>query len=59
VDVVLPRSRAVPFSTNKGIPLLQEGSRDSAARGLGQLVDRFKPDWEQRPHKKLHRRVVV
>jgi pilus assembly protein CpaE len=59
VDVVLPRSRAVPFSTNKGIPLLQEGSRDSAARGLGQLVDRFKPNWEQRPHKKLHRRVVV
>jgi pilus assembly protein CpaE len=59
VDVVLPRSRAVPFSTNKGIPLLQEGSRDPAARGLGQLVDRFKPNWEQRPHKKLHRRAVV
>ncbi|WP_457963116.1 AAA family ATPase [Arthrobacter sp. D1-29] len=59
VDIVLPRSRAVPFSTNKGMPLLQEGSRDAAARGMGQLVDRFKPNWEQRPHKKLHRRVIV
>lgn len=59
VDVVLPRSRAVPFSTNKGVPLLQEGSRDAAGKGLGQLVERFKPDWEQRPHKKLHRRAIV
>jgi pilus assembly protein CpaE len=59
VDIVLPRSRAVPFSTNKGIPLLQDGSRDPAARGMGQLVDRFKPNWEQRPHKKLHRRAIV
>lgn len=59
VDIVLPRSRAVPFSTNKGVPLLQDGSRDPAARGMGQLVDRFKPNWEQRPHKKLHRRAIV
>jgi pilus assembly protein CpaE len=59
VDVVLPRSRAVPFSTNKGVPLLQDGSRDGAARGLGQLVDRLKPDWKEKQHKKLHRRAVV
>ncbi len=59
VDVVLPRSRTVPFSTNKGVPLLQDGSRDPAAKGLRQLVERFKPNWEARPHKKLHRRVVV
>lgn len=59
VDIVLPRSRAVPFSTNKGVPLLQEGSRDGAARGLGQLSERFKPNWEERSHKKLHRRVMV
>lgn len=59
VDVVLPRSRTVPFSTNKGVPLLQDGSRDQAAKGLRQLVERFKPNWEARPHKKLHRRVVV
>ncbi|WP_426939829.1 AAA family ATPase [Pseudarthrobacter sp. S6] len=59
VDVVLPRSRAVPFSTNKGVPLLQDGSRDGAAKGLRQLVERFKPNWDARPHKKLHRRAVV
>ena len=59
VDVVLPRSRTLPFSTNKGVPVLQDGSRDPAAKGLQQLVDRFKPNWEARPHKKLHRRAVV
>ncbi|GGH93182.1 CpaE family protein [Arthrobacter liuii] len=59
VDVVLPRSRTLPFSTNKGIPLLQDGSRDPAQKGLRQLVERFKPSWEARPHKKLHRRAVV
>lgn len=59
VDVVLPRSRTLPFSTNKGVPILQDGSRDSTLKGLRQLVDRFKPDWEARPHKQLHRRAVV
>lgn len=58
VDVVLPRSRTLPFSTNKGVPVLQEGNRDPAAKGLRQLVDRFKPGWEARPHKQLHRRAV-
>lgn len=58
VDVVLPRSKTLPFSTNKGVPVLQEGTRDAAAKGLRQLVDRFKPEWEARPHKQLHRRAV-
>ncbi|WP_427006584.1 AAA family ATPase [Pseudarthrobacter sp. H2] len=59
VDVVLPRSRAVPFSTNKGVPLLQDGTRDPVTKGLRQLVERFSAGWESRPHKKLHRRAVV
>jgi Flp pilus assembly CpaE family ATPase len=59
VDVVLPRSKSLPFSTNKGVPVLQDSSRDPAAKGLRKLVDRFRPDWEARPHKQLHRRVVV
>ncbi|MGX5715252.1 AAA family ATPase [Arthrobacter sp. MAHUQ-56] len=59
VDVVLPRSKTLPFSTNKGVPVLQDNSRDSASKGLRQLVERFKPDWDSRPHKQLHRRVVV
>ena len=44
VDVVLPRSRTLPFSTNKGVPLLQDGTRDLAAKGLRQLVERFQPE---------------
>ena len=59
VDIVLPRSRTLPFSTNKGVPLLQDGSRDPATKGLRQLVERFKPNWENRTHKQLHRRAVV
>ncbi|MDI3211506.1 AAA family ATPase [Arthrobacter sp. AL12] len=58
VDVVLPRSKSLPFSTNKGVPVLQDGNRDPAAKGLRQLVERFRPDWEARPHKQLHRRAV-
>jgi pilus assembly protein CpaE len=41
VDVSIPRSIAVPLSTNRGIPLLQEGSRDPAAKSLGELVRRI------------------
>ncbi|WP_411373899.1 CpaE family protein [Arthrobacter sp. MPF02] len=59
VDVILPRSRAVPFSTNKGVPLLQDGTKDAATKGLRQLVARFGPDWESRPTRKLHRRAVL
>ncbi|MBP2264982.1 pilus assembly protein CpaE [Pseudarthrobacter sp. PvP004] len=59
VDVTLPRSRSLPYSTNRGIPVLQDGTKDVTLRGLRQLVDRFKPGWEERPHKQLHRRAVV
>lgn len=59
VDVVLPRSRAVPYSTNKGVPLLQDSTRDPVTKGLRQLVERFGDNWESRPHKKLHRRAIV
>ncbi|MGY1605472.1 AAA family ATPase [Geodermatophilus sp. SYSU D00815] len=41
VDVVLPRSRAVPASTNQGVPLLQSGSKDPMAKELRRLVGRF------------------
>ncbi|MCA4135128.1 AAA family ATPase [Arthrobacter sp. M4] len=59
VDVAIPRSRTLPFSTNKGVPLLQDNSRDIAQKGLRQLVDRFRPNWDARTHKQLHRRAVV
>ncbi len=59
VDVAIPRSRTLPYSTNKGVPLLQDGTRDAAVKGLRLLVDRFRPNWEDRSHKQVHRRAVV
>lgn len=59
VDVNIPRSRAVAFSTNRGIPVLQETVKDPATKGLRQLVDRFNPTWRAQAQRKLHRRVVV
>jgi pilus assembly protein CpaE len=44
IDIVLPRSRAVPLSTNQGVPLLQSRPRDKVTRGLDQLVQRIQPD---------------
>jgi pilus assembly protein CpaE len=41
VDVVLPRSAAVPMSTNQGVPLLQSGGRDPMTKELRRLVARF------------------
>ncbi|WNV77222.1 AAA family ATPase [Geodermatophilus sp. DSM 44513] len=41
VDVVVPRSAAVPASTNQGVPILASGRRDPAARELRRLVSRF------------------
>lgn len=59
VDINIPRSRAVAFSTNRGIPVLQEPVKDPATKGLRQLVDRFNPTWRAQAQRKLHRRVVV
>jgi pilus assembly protein CpaE len=41
VDVVLPRSKAVPASTNQGVPLLESSRRDPMAKELRRLVSRF------------------
>ncbi|GAB4083006.1 AAA family ATPase [Modestobacter muralis] len=41
VDVVLPRSSAVPASTNQGVPLLESGRRDPMTKELRRLVSRF------------------
>jgi len=59
VDVSIPRSKAVAYSTNRGIPVLQDARRDPAVKGLQQLVARFDPAWRAKAQKKLHRRVVV
>jgi pilus assembly protein CpaE len=41
VDVVLPRSKAVPASTNQGVPILQSKRRDPMAKEMQRLVSRF------------------
>lgn len=59
VDVSVPRSRAVAFSTNRGVPVLQEARKDPAVKGLNQLVERFSPAGRAKTQRKAHRRVVV
>lgn len=59
IDTVIPRSRNLPFSTNRGVPVLQGTTRDSATKGLKKLVERFDPRLETVTPSKLHRRVVV
>ncbi|MFF1828834.1 CpaE family protein [Paenarthrobacter sp. NPDC058040] len=59
IDTVIPRSRNLPFSTNRGVPVLQGTTKDSAFKGLKKLVERFDPRLATAPQNKLHRRVVV
>ncbi|WP_210480634.1 AAA family ATPase [Naasia sp. SYSU D00948] len=40
MDALIPRSDAVPFSINRGVPLLESGSKDPAARALVELLGR-------------------
>ncbi len=58
VDVLLPRSKSLPFSTNSGVPLLQDNRRDPAAKGLKSLVERINPGAASAA-KNLHRRDRV
>ncbi|KQS59826.1 pilus assembly protein CpaE [Geodermatophilus sp. Leaf369] len=41
IDVMIPRSKAVPLSTNVGVPLLQSGTKDPVTKELRALVARF------------------
>ena len=41
VDVVLPRSKHVPASTNQGVPIISSHRRDPMAKELRRLVSRF------------------
>ena len=59
VDIQLPRSKAVPFSTNSGVPLIQDGRRDPAGKGLQELVSRFSPASPTSARKNFPRRAVT
>jgi pilus assembly protein CpaE len=43
IDVRLSRSKAILASVNQGLPLLQNGARDTTAKQLRGLVTRFTP----------------
>ena len=58
VDVAVPRSSLVTLSTNRGIPLLQNGKKNPASAALTDLVRRFDPSASLK-RGRLHRRVVV
>lgn len=59
VNLAIPRSKALAYSTNQGEPLLHQRSRDKAAKMLRRLVDRFDPECDATPRKGLHRRAGV
>lgn len=59
VNLAIPRSKALTYSTNQGEPLLHQRSRDKAAKALLRLVDRFDPQRDAEPRKGLHRRAGV
>lgn len=58
VDIALPRSKALTYSSNRGVPVLQDEVRDPATKGLKSLVERFDPMWREK-RRSLHRRAVL
>ncbi|AUI49658.1 AAA family ATPase [Arthrobacter crystallopoietes] len=58
IDIAIPRSKALSYSANRGIPILQEDVKDHATKGLKALVERFDPQLRDKP-RKLHRRTVI
>lgn len=58
IDIAIPRSKALSYSTNRGIPILQDDTKDPATKSLKALVQRFDPQMREK-RRKLHRRAVV
>lgn len=52
VDVAVPWSSAVPLSVNQGVPLLESGSRDVAAKQLRAIADRIAGPVAETPAKR-------
>lgn len=56
VDIILPWSRTLPFSTNAGVPLIQDNRRDPALKGLKSLIALLGPNSSSAANKHLNRR---
>jgi MinD-like ATPase involved in chromosome partitioning or flagellar assembly len=41
IDVVIPHSKSVPLSTNRGVPLLLDAPRDPAVKAIAELLARI------------------
>jgi pilus assembly protein CpaE len=59
VDVVLPRSKYVPASTNRGVPIIESGSRrDPMVKELKRLVSRFQATPLAKPGRRAKHRAA-
>lgn len=58
IDIAIPRSKALSYSTNRGVPVLQDDTKDPATKSLKVLVQRFDPQLREK-RRKLHRRAVI
>lgn len=58
VDIAIRRTSLIALSTNRGVPLLAEGTRNPANKALAALVRRFHPTTSLKLGRR-HRRVVV
>ncbi|SEE65617.1 pilus assembly protein CpaE [Arthrobacter alpinus] len=58
VDIVLPQSRTLPFSTNAGVPLLQDNRKDPTTKGLNNLVAKL-TSGSATARKNNHRRAEI
>ena len=59
VDIAIPRSKELAFSTNNGVPLLQSHTRGAAARQLKKITENFDPSSATQPRKGVHKRAEV
>jgi pilus assembly protein CpaE len=61
VDVVLPRSKGVPASTNQGVPIISSHRRDPMAKEMQRVVARFAATPLMKPgrYRAKHRAAVA
>ncbi|MBC7760587.1 MAG: AAA family ATPase [Candidatus Saccharibacteria bacterium] len=59
VDLVIPRTRDVASSTDRGVPLLQHTNRGKAAKALTRLANHFDPAHPVRARKGIHKRAEL
>ncbi|MET0862669.1 MAG: AAA family ATPase [Microbacterium sp.] len=58
MDVAIPRSKAIVLSSNRGIPVLQEKTKNPASKAFSALVRRFDPSVD-RTHGRHLRTVAL